>query len=312
VHGADGPPTAATDRLLRFDRSDVRTSLLSVPATTALHGVGLEPLGDVAGTCGMSLMRRVGRCGAGGTPIGLTSPRSPVLTSGSPGTAAGDGLRPWVEARTQGFALALRRMLADARAVGADGVVDVRVSQTRDAESAALHAFVAAGTAVHVTGGVPPGVRDDEGTPFAATLDGPATARAVASGWWPAGVAVGLAGAIRHRDQYARVGPGQQVGSFETGEVVGLSDLLAAVRADARARLQESGDALRAEHLAVTRFDTRVRPQSISDHEDDVAETTILATALRHVPGAAAAPPMLAVLPLRDGSGTRPPRGGAR
>lgn len=311
MHGPDGPPQAATDRLLRFARSDVRTSLLSVPAAAALHGAGFEPLGDVAGTCGMSLMRRVGRCGAAATPLGLTSPRSPVVTSGSPATPADRGLRPWVSARAEGFGLALRRMLAEARALGADGVVDVRVTQTRDAQSAALYAFVAAGTAVLVTDGAPPGVRDDDGTPFASTLDGPATARAVAAGWWPAGVAVGLAGAIRHRDQYARVGPGQQVGSFETGEVAGLSDLLTAVRADARARLRESGDALRAEHLAVTRFDTRVRRQSISDHEDDVAETTVLATALRHVPGATG-PPALAILPLRDRGGTRPAPGGPR
>lgn len=299
-------PDAALAGVRRRRHGTVRTSLLSAGAAVALHAVGLTPVGDVLGCTARSLVRRMFRCGwDGATGLRADDRPSPVLTSGS--VPDGEGLAGWATGRTLGFREALDRLLAQAAAIGADGVVDVRLTETHG--DSALQEYVALGTAVRVDAGTDasfPGRADGPGAgaPFATTLDGPGTARLLASGWWPAGIAVGLSAAIRHQDRFSRAGAGQVVRVHEPGELVGLSDLLAAARADARDRLAEDGRRVGGEHLAVTSFTTRTLVRQWGEsHVDDVAQTTAVATVLRaRADGPAVAAPArtLTVLPLSD------------
>lgn len=289
-------------RLLRAGDGAVATSLLPVPSAAALRAVRWEPVGDVTGCVVMLVRRFVGACGRTPTPLGLDAPPAPVVSSGDDGGP--EGLRPRAAARTTGLTGALERMLAQAAVLDADGVVDVRLTETGTEHQ--MVEFVAAGTAVRVSGGLPSGGRDG---PFATTLDGPATAAALSAGWGPTGVAVGVAAALRHQDQFSRSGAGQAVGSFVNAELSGLTDLLTTARADARSRLHEAAVALGGGDLAVTRFDTRTGRQSITDgHVDDTADVTVVATVLRHAPSGHrdAVRQVRAVLPLTDPRRSRP------
>jgi hypothetical protein len=280
-----------------------RVSLLSVAGAVALEGCSVEPLGVVTGCVGAHVRRTwAGACGSSATTLGQDAPRAPVrvMTDAAPPGAATAGDRAPVSRlgiRRSALRDALGRMLAQAAALRADGVVDVRLTETPDPDAPRWRAFVATGTAVRVRAG-----QAGPAAPFASTLDGPRTAAAIGAGWWPAGVAVGLAAVVRHTDAWARVGTGQQLATGEPGELEGLSELVTTART--RARDDLAADAARAGggHVAVTSSGARTWRQDAAQHVDDVAEVMLVATVLQALAAVSSASSVrpLTVLPLTD------------
>src|ERR687883_536321 len=113
-----GLPPVAAERMTRFARSGLRTSLLTVPGAAGVQSVGLDPVGEVMGC----IVEHIGWSGFGGCGY-LGGPT--VTSSGSRGFV---GFGPYVDALYHGYGTALGRMLEETAAMDADGVVGVRLS----------------------------------------------------------------------------------------------------------------------------------------------------------------------------------------
>jgi uncharacterized protein YbjQ (UPF0145 family) len=237
--------------------------------------------------------------GATGTTWGGVPSVSPVLVTGSHGYAA---FEPYVDAFTSGWYGALDRMLAEAVALGADGVVGVRMARSHLDERASE--FTALGTAVRWTRR-----RDDAGgRPWHTELTAEECAAALRAGFVPRGMVLGLAIATKHADWQLR----QQRSSW-TGntEVDGLTQLVRAAREDSRAKAARRGAALGGGTLVVsgmrlTEFETACG----KDEEDLHAECVLVGTVLQEgsTSRRAAGLDLLPVLPLTDATDRRSPR----
>jgi uncharacterized protein YbjQ (UPF0145 family) len=146
-----GLPPAAAARMARFRADGVRTSLLDVPDMAAVSGVGLPPVGEVMGC----MVEHIGWQGFGGCRLygpgaGWAASWGTTVTSGQGARFA--GYKPYVDALYRGYDTALARMLTEAQAMGADGVVGVRLSVNHLGQD--NREFVALGTAVRAAGDV--------------------------------------------------------------------------------------------------------------------------------------------------------------
>ena len=162
------PPTASA-RLRRFAGSTVRSSLLSVPSAASLDAVGFEPIGEAMG----AVVRQLTRYTPTAYPPGGGASRPRVQLSA-------DRWMPYhfyVTTVNAGFATALARITAEARSLGGDGVVDIRLEHRRLDE--VLHEFTATGTAVRARSRIHPE------RPFTTTLPGADVAKLMLSGWLP-------------------------------------------------------------------------------------------------------------------------------
>jgi uncharacterized protein YbjQ (UPF0145 family) len=162
------PPTASA-RLTRFASSTVRSSLLSVPSAAGLDAVGLEPIGEVMGAVVRQLTRYTPTAyppggGARGPKVRLSAERWMPYHF-------------YVGNTNAGFATALTRIATEARALGGDGVVDIRLRHARLDE--VLHEFTATGTAVRARSSTHPE------RVFTTTLPGADVAKLMLSGWLP-------------------------------------------------------------------------------------------------------------------------------
>ncbi|MFI9385664.1 heavy metal-binding domain-containing protein [Kutzneria sp. NPDC052558] len=204
-----GLPPAAVERLARAARSGVRTSLLSAPSAAGIKSVGLEPVGEVMGCVVQSM-----------APRQLTY--LPAYSYNIAGIA-----QPFLDALNTGYATALGRLREEAKALGADGVVDIRLS-TSDMGSG--EEFLAMGTAVRAQSSRRPR------SLFTTDLSGGDVAKLMQSGWVP--VHVEWAG-----DAHAvYIGANTQLQtSFYAGntEVDSYTALINRVRAGARRRFHD-------------------------------------------------------------------------
>jgi uncharacterized protein YbjQ (UPF0145 family) len=299
-----GLPPAVQARVDRARSSGVRSSLLDVPGHTGLSSCGFMPVGEVMG-CIVEYIgfQGYGGCGwyAGGLGPSWTgygsSASPPVITSGGGSASSWAGFGPYVDALYHGWGTALDRMLVEARELGADGVVGV--SLTEHHLGAGNREFMALGTAVRSLGGT------HVSRPFTTTLDGQDVAKLFHSGWMPAAIIVGISVAIRHDDYATRVAQGAWSPNME---VVGLSELATAVRADARRQLSS-----RAAHAGadgaildspVTLY---VHELEVGEgHRDHVAESSAVASALVRYHKAETLPPSpLKMLPLSGARTTK-------
>jgi uncharacterized protein YbjQ (UPF0145 family) len=321
-----GLPPVAHERIERQRASRVAGSLLSAGAAAAVLAAGFRPIGEVMGCVVMHIGWVGYRCayGASGGVFGAGYGRSPVLVSGDLGPHGEhrtDGLGPQAAAYNQAWDGALNRMLLEANALGADGVVGVRL--TERVLDGANHEFVALGTAVSDGNALTPG---PDRWPFCTDLGGPDVAKLAGSGWLPTGIAIGLSMALRH-DDYATLAAQR---SWSNQEIVGYSELLSASRADARRQLSLRAHRVGGEHVVISSLRTTTFVREVSDgHTDHGAHTTIVGTALRRAapdePAAGAGAgdwatgrPPLTVMPLsarapgrRAGRGDRPTGGHA-
>lgn len=284
-----GLPPVARARVERAAAGRLRTSLFAAREAAALGAVGFEPVGDVMGC----VVEHIGWGGYGcgayvGTGIGRYSYAPPTVTSGMGGYS---GYAPYVDALYYGFEVALHRMLMEAQALGADGVVGVRWTQERlDANN--NREFVALGTAVRARGGQRPAHL------FATDLPGQDVVKLMHGGWMPSGLVVGIAVAVRHDDYYTR----QQASSWSgvNTEVGGYTELVTYVRADARAKFAQraskhGGDAAIVSDMAMNVWS--IEPSD--NHRDHVAESIVVGTAIAKFHRGAQAPTdALMMLPL--------------
>jgi uncharacterized protein YbjQ (UPF0145 family) len=170
-----------TGRAGRYTTSGLRTSLLSVPGAVGAEAVGLRPIGEVMGCVVEHALDLV------------------------------PGMR-------RGYATALDRLRAEARDLGADGVLAVGCTVTR--VSRTVREFVVLGTAVRAERGKRPS------QPFTTGLSGPDVAKLVLAGWVPVTVAIGVDGGTAYD---------LAVADRRVEEVATPTELVTQVRAAARA-----------------------------------------------------------------------------
>jgi uncharacterized protein YbjQ (UPF0145 family) len=287
-----GLPPAAAARMARFRAGGVRTSLLDVPGAAAVTAVGLTPVGEVMGC----IVEHIGWQGFGG--CGWSGFGGGFGGAGFGGTVSSGqrpryaGYRPYVDALHRGYDTAIGRMVTEAREMGADGVVGVRLSVTHLGQD--NREFVALGTAVRAAGAVHPP------QPFVTDLPGADVAKLLHAGWVPVAIAYGIAVAVRHDDWATQA---QASAWRQNTEVSGYTELVQHVRADARGRFAEHAARGGAEGAIVSSMGLHVWEREPNEgHRDHVAESSVFGTTLAWFARGTRAPTRaLTVLPLRRG-----------
>src|SRR4051794_36094058 len=309
-----GLPPAAVARVRHQRASGVRGSLLTAAGAAAVRSIGLEPVGEVFGCVVVTLGWIGGGCGygygwnqvtggipgtvgggiAGGTGsgrrvappgwqpgwqggylgAGMGGMRTPVVVSGDMNSGRFAWARPYAEAVARAWTDSHGRMLAEVRALGADGVLGISRRAARVAGGG--HEYASLGTAVRF---VDPALRRPPGgAPWAATLTAEDCAAAASAGFLPAGVATGYSLALKHEDWQLR----QQGSAWNNTEVDGLTELLSAARADARRavtaqarRLTRGGG-----ELVVTASSLHTGERPCGEEKDVTAEALFVGTVL--------------------------------
>jgi uncharacterized protein YbjQ (UPF0145 family) len=288
-----GLPASALQRIERSRSSRLTTSLLSVGGDAAIESVGFVPVGEVMGSCVMHLgFAGMGGCGYGYGAASVGSYGfSAARTVTSRRNSSNAGYGPYVRTLDSGYAAALERMATEAQQMGAHGVIDVRL--TVDRRDTGAREFIALGTAVR--GLVGPGV-PVPGRPFTTQLSGADVTSALRGGWVPVSIVVAICVGVRHDDAQTR----SQVMTWSNTEVHGYTELVGAVRADAREifaeRIRHSG-ADRA-YLTDMKLDVwAVEPGP--GHRDHVAESVVIGGGLVSFASGPAPTSTLTMLPLR-------------
>ncbi len=197
VSSSSDLPEAAARRL----ESDAFSSGLTVPDFAACLDLGLQPVALVQGFCvmqwgwygaGSVYMRGMSPYAGGPESAGAYSEtyRCPHGYVSAEHRAWGQNIeQTWVEtAWNQGYGSAFGRMLEEAQAQGAHGVIGVvdRVENVADTGTTEFHFL---GTAVVVDGGPPPA----GGVPWTTYLAGQRLTKSIEAGFMPVGVVASLA-----------------------------------------------------------------------------------------------------------------------
>jgi uncharacterized protein YbjQ (UPF0145 family) len=290
-----GLPPVAAERMKRFARTGLRTSLLTVPGALGISAAGFEPVGEVMGCivehigwsgfggCGYfgGMGGFGGLGGFGGMGGGTVRPT---------GSATFIGFGPYVDALYRGYDTALARMTAEAAAMDADGVVGVRLPVSHLGSD--NREFLALGTAVRARS------RHRPRQVFTTDLAGQDVAKLVMAGWVPSALVYGISVLVRHDDWQT-----QRQSSWGAGntEVSGYTELVTHVRADARHRFDQQARSTGAEGAIVSSTTLTIgQIEPSENHRDHVAESTVFGTALVSFHRGSRAPTRsLTVLPLR-------------
>jgi hypothetical protein len=173
-----GLPQVAAERLARAKRSGVRTSLLSASSAAGIEVVGLEPVGEVMGCV-----------------VQTPAVRHPTFPWQRPGwqwrqRSFDRFSQPYLAALRTGHNEAMRRLRREAKALRADGVVDVRLVRT---ELGGADEYLAMGTAVRARSKARPR------SVFTTDLCGGDVAKLMLGGWMPTQLV--WAGAARGRNK---------------------------------------------------------------------------------------------------------------
>jgi uncharacterized protein YbjQ (UPF0145 family) len=260
------------------------TSLLSAPAAAGLEVAGFDPVGEVMG----SIVQRIGwssyyGCGAtgwyGAASRTVTSVQDPRV-----------GFAPYAHALETGWGTAIGRMVTEAAAIGADGIVGVRLSQSGLGNNA--HEFTAIGTGVRAR------CRTRPRRVFSSHLPGQDVAKLVLAGWVPTDLVIGIAVGIRHDDWNTRQQRTWSAGNVEVGA---YTELIHQTRSDARRAFAAHVRSAGADGAVVASM--RLNSWEIEPaegHTDHVAESTIFGTAIAQFHRSTAAPSRsLTYLPLK-------------
>jgi uncharacterized protein YbjQ (UPF0145 family) len=300
---ARGLPLAAQQRVERQRLSGVSSSLFSAPAAAAAQSAGLAPVGEVFGCLVMTMGWAGNGCSwgySGGFGSGLSgsfiSATSPVTTSGQ-GSRYG-GFTPYVKAFESGWNGAIERMLAEARALGADGVVGVKIERTRLENQ--TWEFTALGTAVRAMDPILVPRPTVAGEVWSTNLSAEDTASAILSGFVPHEIVLGLSVSTKHEDWQLA----QQRNGWDNQEVEGMSELIRAARNEARSRVEAHATHVGGAELVVTQMDLyEFETQCGQDGRDFHAEASVIGTTLIPVPrfrGRPESSRVLTVIPLKD------------
>lgn len=196
-----------------------------------------------------------------------------------------------------GWDEAITRLVAEAKALDADGVVGVRLLQ-RDL-GASIREYLALGTAVRAFG-----VSERAEHPFTTDLSGVDVTKLLQSGWAPVSIVVALATAIRHADRETRR-YSRRWNRSGNDEVDGLTNLIAVARNDARAEFRSRARATRATGALMSSITATTRSEKCDSPRrgtlDHVAQVEIFGTAVTIFRRRAArryAGPALTIMPL--------------
>ena len=194
-------PAELPEAAVRRFRSGAFSSGLTVPDFAACLQLGLEPVGLVQGFCvmqwgwygaGSSFMRGSNPYTMGAQSEGAYSEsyRCPHGYVSAEHRMWGQNLeQPWVEAAwSAGYGAAYARMLDEATALGAHGVIGVvdRVTPVADSQTSEFHFL---GTAVTVEDGPPPA----GGVPWTTYLAGQRLTKSIEAGFMPVAVVASMA-----------------------------------------------------------------------------------------------------------------------
>ncbi|MFF3567913.1 heavy metal-binding domain-containing protein [Nocardia jiangxiensis] len=266
-------PQAARERLARFSSSGVRTSLLSVPGAVGVESVGLTPVAEVMGC----IVQQIGWTGAAGYGVGVSYGFGAV------------NFRPYVDALYHGYNTALARMVTEAAAMGADGVVGVQLTRSHLGQS--NQEFLALGTAVRA---------QSEHRPrklFTAVLPGPDVAKLMHAGWVPARIGIGIAVEAQYLDWRSR---NQMSVISGNAEVSGPTQLITRVRHLARDTFQRHAGDAHADAAIVSDIQLRTWEQGDDNATLLGAESKVFGTAIsRFHTGRRAPRGSLTIMPLR-------------
>jgi uncharacterized protein YbjQ (UPF0145 family) len=285
-----GLPPAAAARVERFGSAALRTSLLSVPSAASLEVVGFDTVGEVMG-CQVQQIGWSGYAGCGmvgyGYGYGYAGPGPQVQSS----NYRFSGYGPYVQAVTGGYTTALRRMLLEASALKADGVVGVALSRKQLRGQATE--FVALGTAVRARSRIRPKV------PFTTDLPGTDFAKLLMGGWTPVSLEVAMEIAIRHDDYRTQAQAGRTtLWNSQNVEVSGYTELVQHTRALAREKFARNTASVGADGSVVSELSLRVwEIEPNEGHTDHVAEALITGTAIAHF-GRRPSSPASSTLPI--------------
>ena len=287
-----GLPQVALDRLARASSSGVRTSLLSVPSAASAKVVGLDPIGEVMGC----IVQHVGWQGWSGCGYWRGPSNLQTTQFGS--------YQPYVDAVRHGYDTALRRLADEAKLLGADGVIDIRLSVTMLGRD--NYEYVALGSAVRLGD-----ARSGLGTfpvalpvPFLTELSGADVAKLMLAGWMPTAIVYGIALAVRHDDWLTT----RQTQGWANAEVTGFTELSGHVRHQARKIVTAQTAQKAAGGALITSSSMRIWEQEPSDgHRDHLAECRMFGAAVVRFPrpGVRSGPPPLSYLPLNTRTGER-------
>jgi uncharacterized protein YbjQ (UPF0145 family) len=280
-----GLPPAAHERIARQQASGVAGSLLSAPGAAAIRSVALQPVGEVFGSLVMQLAWAGGGCGiwnagfgGGGSPFGGSGPygmwESPVLTTGGRG-GRNAGFGSYVDALQTAWHGALDRMLAEAVALGADGVVGVTI--TRERMEGNTSEFTALGTAVRsLDASVVPRARGPQDV-WAAGFTAEDVTAVVQSGFVPRGMALGVSVSTKHEDPILKNQRSVWNGNIE---IDGLTHVLAAARDDARTQLTRRAATLAGTDVVITSSHLGEFETPCGEESDLHAEASFVGTVL--------------------------------
>ncbi|MEY9877388.1 uncharacterized protein YbjQ (UPF0145 family) [Streptacidiphilus sp. MAP12-33] len=289
-----GLPPVAAERMAEVRQSGTWTSALSTGEFASVRSVGFEPVGQVMGSAVFQIARS-GRywgyhdClfnGAGYYSYG----EAPIAVSGN-----GAPSQALVGVFDQARRTALGRMTQECQALGGDGVVAAQLTMQPFPSAPNCLEFKVIGTAVRAQGDVRPR------HPFTCHLDGQGFAKLVGAGWVPAELLVGMSIGVRHNDYRTQ----SQLYSWQNQEVTGWSNLIHAIRSDARRQLQRQASRLGGDGVIMASGDLQVWEESCiratgsnSEQRDHVAEATMIGTSIARFRTTAAAPRTLSVMPL--------------
>ncbi|HEY6460795.1 MAG TPA: heavy metal-binding domain-containing protein, partial [Polyangiaceae bacterium] len=184
--------------------------------------------------------------------------------------------------------LAMERMEVEADALGADGVVGVRLNVSRYEFSESLMEFVAVGTAVRHKGGGP--FRTAQGKPFTSDLSGQDFAVLLSTGYRPVGLVMGTCVYHIAHQTFRQFMAQNDLASFEMGS---FTQALYDARELAMERMQEEAKDLGALGIVGARL-----TEESQGWDAHVIEYLALGTAIVKLEGAP--PEIPVVLPLSD------------
>jgi uncharacterized protein YbjQ (UPF0145 family) len=280
----------ARARIARASADGVRTSLLSTAGAAGLQASGFEAVGEVLGSTVMQISwTGFGGCGWYGNGFGGSLYGPGTVTSSRSGGWV--GYAPYVDALKHGRDTAMSRMVQEAAALGADGVVGVRMTDARMDNN--KREFMALGTAVRSRGSQRPK------TPFTTDLSGQDVAKLLTAGWVPAGMAYGISVAIRHDDWRTQQQSGVWAGNVE---VSGYTELINHVRHDARREFAGLAARIGGDSALLTGMWQHVWEYEVAEgHRDHVAECMITGNAIARFDTSPHPPTStLTYLPLRS------------
>ena len=241
---AGGLPLNAVDRLSEAAGRAFFTSNLSAGELLLTHECGFEPKGQVMG----SSVYNVGY----------------QWTPGLWNTGSGE-LEVMTAAHYQARHLALGRLRQEAKLLGADGVVGVRLTVGNFEAGAGMLEYMAVGTAVRRTGAPPP-----HGEPFLSDLSGADHWALRETGHKPVGFCMGNCTWYQVGDrqtQNAQVG-GWFGGSWQNQELVGYTQAVYQARHLAMSRMSAEAQAVGGEGIVGVNLTQSIEMREIEQGEN--------------------------------------------